>query len=75
MHDPKFLKLEGSWRGLHYLVMNTETGTVLKLSVLNITKRELFNDLSRRSSSTRARSSRRSTRTSSARRAASRTAR
>ena len=27
MHHPKFLELEGSWRGLHYLVMNSETGT------------------------------------------------
>ena len=35
MHDPKFLKLEGSWRGLHYLVQNSETGTALKLRVLN----------------------------------------
>ena len=34
MHDPKFLKLEGSWRGLHYLVQNSETGTSLKLRVL-----------------------------------------
>ncbi len=25
LHDPKFLKLEGSWRGLHYLVSNAET--------------------------------------------------
>src|SRR5215470_4466409 len=47
MHDPKFLKLEGSWRGLHYLVQNSETGTSLKLRVLNITKRELNRDLSR----------------------------
>src|SRR6201989_3292443 len=47
MHDPKFLKLEGSWRGLHYLVQNSETGTSLKLRVLNITKRELGRDLSR----------------------------
>ena len=47
MHDPKFLKLEGSWRGLHYLVQNSETGTSLKIRVLNITKRELGNDLSR----------------------------
>ena len=47
MHDPKFLKLEGSWRGLHYLVQNSETGTALKLRVLNITKRELGRDLSR----------------------------
>jgi len=47
MHDPKFLKLEGSWRGLHYLVQNSETGTSLKLRVLNQTKRELNRDLSR----------------------------
>src|SRR6267142_560276 len=47
MHDPKFLKLEGSWRGLHYLVQNSETGTSLKLRVLNLSKRELGRDLSR----------------------------
>ena len=46
-HDPKFQKLEGSWRGLHYLVMNTETSTTLKLRVLQLTKRELHRDLSR----------------------------
>ena len=47
MHDPRFLKLEGSWRGLNYLVMNSETGTSLKLRVLNVTKRELGRDLSK----------------------------
>jgi len=47
MHDPKFPKLEGSWRGLHYLVQSSETGTSLKLRVLNMTKRELGRDLSR----------------------------
>ena len=47
MHDSKFLKLEGSWRGLHYLVQNSETGTSLKLRVLNLSKRELGRDLSR----------------------------
>jgi type VI secretion system protein ImpC len=47
IHDPKFLKLEGSWRGLHYLVMNSETGTNLKLRLLNASKRELHRDLSR----------------------------
>jgi type VI secretion system protein ImpC len=62
MHNERFSKLEGSWRGLHYLVMNSETGTSLKLRLLQISKREL---------STRASSSRRSTRTSSAPRAAS----
>lgn len=47
MHDPKFTKLEGSWRGLHYLVMNSETGTSLKLRVLNASKRDLSRDLQR----------------------------
>src|SRR5690348_15101400 len=47
MHNPKFLALEGSWRGLHYLVMNSETSTNLKLRVLNMPKRELSRDLQR----------------------------
>src|SRR5262245_12487581 len=29
VHHPDFLKLEGSWRGLNHLVMNSETGTNL----------------------------------------------
>jgi type VI secretion system protein ImpC len=45
MHDPAFQKLEGSWRGLHYLTFNTETSTHLKLRLFNITKHELLNDL------------------------------
>ena len=45
MHADAFQKLEGSWRGLHHLVMNSETSAMLKLKVLNITKRELFKDL------------------------------
>lgn len=45
IHHPDFLKLEGSWRGLNYLVMNSETGAHLKLRLLNITKLELLNDL------------------------------
>ena len=47
IHDPKFTKLEGSWRGLNYLVMNSETGTSLKLRVINMTKRELNRDLTK----------------------------
>jgi type VI secretion system protein ImpC len=47
IHHPRFLQLEGSWRGLNYLVMNSETGTSLKLRVLNLTKRELHRDLTR----------------------------
>ncbi len=45
MHHEDFQKLEGSWRGLNYLVMNTETGVMLKLRLLNITAQELLKDL------------------------------
>src|SRR5688572_5826818 len=47
LHDPAFQQLEASWRGLHYLVSNTETGTSLKLRLLNATKGEVLNDLER----------------------------
>ncbi len=47
MHAPKFTKLEGAWRGLNYLVMNSETGTSLKLRMLNVSKRELTRDLTK----------------------------
>ena len=30
LHDPEFQQLEASWRGLSYLVMNSETGTSLE---------------------------------------------
>jgi type VI secretion system protein ImpC len=45
MHAPEFQKLEGAWRGLHYLVMQSETSTMLKIRVLNISKDELRKDL------------------------------
>jgi type VI secretion system protein ImpC len=45
MHHEKFRALEGSWRGMHYLVMNTETGRDLKIRVINASKRELARDL------------------------------
>jgi type VI secretion system protein ImpC len=45
MHAPEFQKLEASWRGLHYLVNQSETGTMLKIRVLNVTKKELSKDL------------------------------
>src|SRR5438046_6117584 len=34
MHSPEFQKLEGAWRGLHYLVHQTETSDTLKIRVL-----------------------------------------
>ena len=47
MHSEKFKALEGSWRGLRYLVMNSETSPSLKIRVLNASKRDLARDLSR----------------------------
>src|SRR6266699_415495 len=45
MHHEDFQKLEGTWRGLHYLVHQSETGEALKIRVLNVSKRDLFKDL------------------------------
>ncbi|MDD1605582.1 MAG: type VI secretion system contractile sheath large subunit [Methylococcaceae bacterium] len=41
LHHEDFQKLEGSWRGLHYMVNNTETDEMLKIKVINISKKEL----------------------------------
>lgn len=45
LHDEAFQKLEATWRGLHYLVFNTETSSRLKLRVLDVKKSELEADL------------------------------
>ncbi|MGI9067399.1 MAG: type VI secretion system contractile sheath large subunit [Pyrinomonadaceae bacterium] len=45
MHAEEFQKLEGSWRGLNHLVMNSETGTMLKIRVFNCSKKDLLKDL------------------------------
>ena len=47
MHAEEFQKLEGSWRGLHHLVQNSETGTMLKIRVMNVSKKDLLKDLER----------------------------
>lgn len=41
MHHQDFTKLEGSWRGLQHLVFNTESDTMLKIKVMNISKKEI----------------------------------
>jgi type VI secretion system protein ImpC len=41
MHHEDFKALEGTWRGLHYLVNNTETDEMLKIRVLNVSKTDL----------------------------------
>lgn len=45
MQAPEFAKLEGTWRGLNYLVKNSETSVNLKIRVMNSGKRELARDL------------------------------
>jgi type VI secretion system protein ImpC len=47
LHHPDFQALESAWRGLHYLVNNTETDEMLKISVFNISKQELGKTLKR----------------------------
>ncbi len=47
MHHDDFQKLESAWRGLHYLVNNTETDQLLKIRVMNISKKELGKTLKR----------------------------
>ncbi len=49
LHAPEFQKLEASWRGLHYLVQQSETGTNLKIRVMNASKEDLRKDLERAS--------------------------
>ncbi|MGH9466905.1 MAG: type VI secretion system contractile sheath large subunit [Terriglobales bacterium] len=45
LHHPAFQALESSWRGLHYLVSQAETGEMMKLRLLNTTLKEITNDL------------------------------
>ncbi|HEY6345542.1 MAG TPA: type VI secretion system contractile sheath large subunit [Bryobacteraceae bacterium] len=44
MHAPEFQKMEASWRGLQYLVANTNTSTMLKIKVLNVSKADIKKD-------------------------------
>lgn len=47
LHDAKFQKLEGSWRGVEYLMKNLELSSNLKVRILNANKDEIFNDLTK----------------------------
>lgn len=49
LHHPEFQKLEGTWRGLKYMLDQSETGEHLKIKVLNASKKELLKDLQRAS--------------------------
>lgn len=46
MHHPAFSSLEGSWRGLEYLVNQADTSATLKIKALDVSKEELLSDLS-----------------------------
>jgi len=47
IHHEDFQKLESAWRGLHYLVNNTETDEQLKIRVMNVSKQDLGKTLKR----------------------------
>jgi type VI secretion system protein ImpC len=41
LHAPEFQRMESTWRGLHYLVFNSETDAQLKIHIFNVSKSEL----------------------------------
>ena len=45
LHAPEFQQLESAWRGLNYLVFNSETDATLKIRVMNVGKMELNRNL------------------------------
>jgi type VI secretion system protein ImpC len=45
LHHEEFQSVESAWRGLHYLVNNTETDESLKIRVMNVSKNELHKTL------------------------------
>ena len=47
LHHEDYKKLESAWRGLHYMVNNTETDETLKIRVMAISKQELGKTLKR----------------------------
>jgi len=47
LHNAQFQKLESTWRGLKYLLDQSETGSKLKIRVLNASKKDLLRDLQR----------------------------
>ena len=45
LHHEEFQQIESAWRGLHYLVNNTETDEMLKIRVMSISKKEIHKTL------------------------------
>jgi type VI secretion system protein ImpC len=49
LHYPQLQKLEATWRGLKYLISQSETSVMLKIRIMNVSKKELLRDLQRAS--------------------------
>jgi len=49
LHAPEFRRLEAAWRGLWYLLCQTETSSQLKIKVIDVSKKELLRDFQRAS--------------------------
>jgi type VI secretion system protein ImpC len=47
LHHPAFQKLESTWRGVKYMMDQSETSAMLKIKIFNCNKRELLRDLQR----------------------------
>jgi len=47
LHHASFQKLEGTWRGLKYTMDQSETSDMLKIKIINVSKREILRDLQR----------------------------
>ena len=47
LHHPAFQKLEATWRGIKHLLDQSETNDMLKIKLLNVSKKDLLKDLQR----------------------------
>src|SRR5580692_10583967 len=47
LHHPSFQKLEATWRGIKYLMDQSETSDMLRIKLLNVSKKDLLRDLQR----------------------------
>src|SRR6478609_368053 len=45
LHAPEFQQIESAWRGLKYMVFQSETDAMLKIRVMNVSKNELYRNL------------------------------
>jgi len=49
LHHPEFQRLEATWRGLKYLISQSETSDKLKVKIFNVSKKDLLRDLQKAS--------------------------